>query len=125
MRRASTTTSATRSRSSPISGGAALVRYLEPGFRQDLVGARAEIDRQLSAIVDGLMATELRPAARLKRFVALRRLRNLAGVGTTPPTQASADLELFRRVLHQGRLDVEAWGGRLDGVAALASRAAG
>jgi hypothetical protein len=89
-----------------------LVRYLEPDFRQDLVGSRAEIDRQLMAIVGTVAATELSTAARVRRFVGLHRLRNLAGVGTVPvPTPP--DVELFRRVLRQGRLDVEAWGGRL------------
>lgn len=91
-----------------------LARYVDPAFRQDLAAQQDEIDRQMKALVDATLGTELRASARLGRFVRLMRLRNLLGVAVNPAARPpSPDLPLFQRVIHEARLTVEAWGGRL------------
>jgi hypothetical protein len=91
-----------------------LARYVEPGFRQDLAAHQDELDRQMKAIIDAAAAQELGASARLGRFARFMRLRTLAGVAVNPaPPRPPPDLALFQRVIHEAKVAVESWGGRL------------
>lgn len=112
-----------RSAKSPL-----LMRYLEPGFTQDLSSRRAEIDAQLLGLVaqDFAGAEDLRadehaivPArstfAELRSVVDLERLRRL--LGRLRPRSgveaAPARFELFEAILERARALTSGWGGAL------------
>ncbi|MGH7926960.1 MAG: hypothetical protein ACREQV_04115 [Candidatus Binatia bacterium] len=111
-----------------------LLQYLKPNFRQGLMPLQAEIDKALLAYVEKEKLKALRRAEERKNqsaiillkslldFAKLRtlraRLRLVSGQKKReeePGTQAdrSADMALFRAVLLQAKINVEAWGGSL------------
>jgi hypothetical protein len=104
-----------------------LVRYLERGYRQNLVPRQAEIDRALAKFLDSATVRERRVekrraeaarlSRRLRRAVKLPRLRALlqedAVPSTAPTRQACCDYDLFQRILKTANAEVASWGGTI------------
>lgn len=98
-----------RERASPL-----LMRYLEPGFSQDLAGRQGAIDAALLAHLEGPSLE--RDQARRELMIALTavaKLRNLRRFLGADRTRPEADLALFARILHEARRTVAGWGGTL------------
>ncbi|MGE0095780.1 MAG: hypothetical protein AB7M05_12940 [Alphaproteobacteria bacterium] len=91
-----------------------LMRYLEPGFSQELPKRQAEIDAALRAHLEG--PSQERDIARKELMVTiisiakLRNLRRALGATRHPPTP---DIALFTRILLEARRTVADWGGTL------------
>lgn len=98
-----------RERASPL-----LMRYLEPGFSQDLPGRQSAIDAALHARLAGpsqemdISRTELKAT-----LVSIAKLRNLRRALGATRSQPAPDVALFARILQEARRTVAGWGGTL------------
>lgn len=98
-----------RERASPL-----LMRYLEPGFSQDLPNRQAAIDDALRAHLEG--PSEERDISRdelLANLVSIAKLRNLRRALGATRSQPMPDVVLFARILQEARRTVAGWGGTL------------
>jgi hypothetical protein len=98
-----------RERASPL-----LMRYLEPGFSQNLFTRQAEIDAALRARLEGPSQerdiTRIEAMDTLESIAKLRNLRRALGATRNRP---SPDIPLFARILQEARRTVESGGGTL------------
>ncbi|HUF70631.1 MAG TPA: hypothetical protein VMM79_18425 [Longimicrobiales bacterium] len=107
-----------------------LMRYLEPGFTQDLKAKRREIDEALSQFIDRNLEIErlkrstgedaAEPSRRPRigqlvlRAMTLHSLRSMLGVANLANQRSlCCDIELFETILGHARETVEGWGGQL------------
>ena len=101
-----------------------LMRYMEEGFHQGLVGKQAAVDSSLVSWIEeeakahadapATSATDRSPVAALRRFATLQTLRRSLGLVANPPlSDANCELPTFRRVLSEAERTVSSWGGRL------------
>jgi hypothetical protein len=98
-----------RERASPL-----LMRYLEPGFSQDLPSRQVAIDDALRAHLEG--PSQERDISRNEltaRLVSIAKLRNLRRALGATRSQPAPDVALFARVLQEARRTVAGWGGTL------------
>ena len=108
-----------------------LRNYLDPSFSQRLIERQTEINEKLTAYLDRAMQPQ-ETSVQLEQFLKLQHLRrSLASLVNKPPgrdglpgeliefLEANAapaskeDLELFRAILDEARVNVAAWGGQL------------
>ncbi len=106
-----------------------LMRYLEPGFAQGLVGLQPEIDARLMELwasggrdpvpspAERMDELRGRGVGRALRFLSLAKLRATAGALLRPPPSPAEreppDLALFERVLRRARDQAGSWGGEI------------
>ena len=96
-----------------------LPEYVDPAFSQDLLRAHRAVDERMRVHLDSLVAgerAEVPPGPSLRQLLrealALRTLRNLAGIQVLVP-KASTPTRSLPAILARARADVDAWGGRL------------
>jgi hypothetical protein len=106
-----------REKSTPL-----LLRYMEPGFNQNLAARQQEIDAALSRfVVDNLEKSRTRSLQNLsaadgwRKFVTLYRLRQTLRI--EGDTAISPDFETLDKILRRAKALTESWGGRLIFVA--------
>jgi hypothetical protein len=113
-----------REKQSPL-----LMSYLRENFTQNLLHQQTEIDSALTAFVEAPSRTvaqtpEIPPLDRtvrrllveLRGVIKLERLRSRLGfspVSTYEAEESAANLELFEKILLQGKALVDTWGGKL------------
>jgi GDSL-like lipase/acylhydrolase family protein len=97
-----------------------LRRYLEPAFTQRLLARQSSLDAALDeyvrATLEPQIARRARPWPSPRNVLALREVRQLAGLSFADPyglTPTEEEFATFARVLATARAEVEAWGGRL------------
>lgn len=98
-----------RERASPL-----LMRYLEPGFSQDLPNRQMAIDDALRAHLEG--PSQERDISRNElttRLVSIVKLRNLRRALGATRSQPMPDVVLFAHILQEARRTVASWGGTL------------
>lgn len=98
-----------RERASPL-----LMRYLEPGFSQDLPARQADIDAALRARLEG--PSKERDIARIETMdtlLSVAKLRNLRRALGATRSQPMPDTALFARILMEAQRTVGGWGGVL------------
>lgn len=91
-----------------------LMRYLEPGFSQDLPARQAEIDSALRARLDG--PSQERDISRIQTMdtlASVAKLRNLRRALGATRSQPLPDTALFARILQEAKRTVGGWGGVL------------
>lgn len=90
-----------------------LMRYLEPGYSQNILAHRQEINQALTDFVEKKMTKQLE-----SRPIVLPHLRNALWIlrhkgNEVQNAQQEFDLPLLRRVLAQAKADTDALGGRM------------
>lgn len=92
-----------------------LMRYLVPGFSQDLANKQGAIDAALSAYADERLvaaAAEERDAWH-RRLLGIAKLRGLRRLFDATAPAPPPDIDLFERVLAAARDEIHGWGGRM------------
>lgn len=97
-----------------------LVRYLDPRFRQGLLGKQVAVNKALAAYLEAAIRSEgvKREAwhAPITGFLLLKRLRALVWSRVDAAfalDRPRGDFGLFERILREARRTVELWGGEL------------
>lgn len=98
-----------RERASPL-----LMRYLEPGFSQNLAARQTAIDGALRAHLKGpSQERDISRTEAVSTLVSIAKLRNLRRALGATRSQPIPDVALFSRVLQEARQTVAGWGGTL------------
>jgi hypothetical protein len=103
--------------------------YLNDNFSQDLVNQQPAIDQALTAFVEAARSASgespetssfersvYRVLVESKKIIRLEHLRSqigLASVSTYEAEKSTANLELFDKIVFQGKKLVDTWGGRI------------